>query len=193
MDLINLRNSTLYYAAGMMALNPIAWNILAQVEYRWHLVSTLFGNQKKVACFATALLILFLNAIRTTLFHQAIDEQPKLAHDSFFTDILAYLLIGIGQMFVWTSFYRLGFFATFLGDYFGIFTLSEPVTAFPYSVCGDPMYWGSSISYLGYAVLERSMTGLVLTVVICIIYYLAILVESRMLYIIYSEKNKKGN
>ena len=38
------------------------------------------------------------------------------------------------------------------GDYFGIL-MDEPVTGFPFSLTENPMYWGSSATYLGLALM----------------------------------------
>lgn len=38
----------------------------------------------------------------------------------------------------------------FLGDYFGIL-MDEKVTAFPFNIIENPMYWGSTANYLGLA------------------------------------------
>lgn len=38
------------------------------------------------------------------------------------------------------------------GDYFGILKESR-VTTFPFSVLDNPMYWGSTANYLGWALM----------------------------------------
>jgi phosphatidylethanolamine N-methyltransferase len=46
--------------------------------------------------------------------------------------------------------WALGVTGTYLGDYFGIL-MSEMVTGFPFNVMSDPMYWGSSMCFVGVA------------------------------------------
>ncbi len=84
-----------------------------------------------------------------------IDSQPKLDWED--TDILFgfgwHSIIGVaiicfGQVFVISSFYRLGITGTFLGDYCGIL-LDEPIRGFPFNVLDNPMYVGSTLSFLG--------------------------------------------
>jgi hypothetical protein len=53
--------------------------------------------------------------------------------------IVAAVLVGLGQLFVLSSFYRLGITGTFLGDYCGIL-MDERVTGFPFNVLDNPMY-----------------------------------------------------
>ena len=61
-------------------------------------------------------------------------------------------LLGLGQLFVITSIYALGITGTYLGDYFGIL-MSHRVTSFPFNVLSDPMYVGSTLAFLGGAIL----------------------------------------
>lgn len=46
--------------------------------------------------------------------------------------------------------WALGITGTYLGDYFGIL-MDDIVTGFPFNVMGDPMYWGSSMCFVGVA------------------------------------------
>lgn len=61
MDLIDLGKSSLYYSIAFIFLNPFAWNIIAQIEYRTQAISGLFCKNKKVAVTLVAFLILILN------------------------------------------------------------------------------------------------------------------------------------
>ena len=54
--------------------------------------------------------------------------------------------------------YSLGVTGTYLGDYFGIL-MDDLVTGFPFSVVGAPMYVGSTMSFLGTAVLVGRWGG----------------------------------
>lgn len=40
----------------------------------------------------------------------------------------------------------------FTGDYFGIL-MDKKVTAFPFNIMENPMYWGSTANYLGLALM----------------------------------------
>ena len=58
----------------------------------------------------------------------------------------------VGGVLVLGSFYRLGITGTYLGDHFGIL-LRQRVTEFPFNFCSHPMYEGSTLIFLGYALL----------------------------------------
>lgn len=75
-----------------------------------------------------------------------------------------------------SSTYALGLTGTYLGDYFGIL-LDEPVTGFPFNVMGAPMYNGSSLSFLGTALLYGRPAGLVLSGLVWVVYGVALRFE----------------
>ena len=82
----------------------------------------------------------------------------------------------MGNTLVLSSYYRLGLTGTFLGDYFGIL-MDEPVTGFPFNVTGAPMYWGSTMSFLGSAILYGRPAGAVLTGLVFVVYWCALQFE----------------
>lgn len=187
--LVDLSSPVFWQAIICIAINPLYWNTVAQIEYYTHSISKLFCSNKKLAVAVLGITIVLLNVLRTTMFELAISSQP--VYDLPFTThhYLGYLLIAIGQFLTISSFYKLGFYATFLADHFGLFMHDAPITSFPFNVLSDPMYWGSTITYLGIAVSQSSPSGLLLTFWIFIIYKLAIMQESKMLHIIYSKKS----
>lgn len=75
-----------------------------------------------------------------------------------------------------SSFWALGITGTFLGDYFGIL-MDEMVEGFPFNVTGSPMYWGSTCSFLGVALVRGKLAGLLLTVLVYIVYSVALRYE----------------
>jgi phosphatidylethanolamine N-methyltransferase len=98
--------------------------------------------------------------------------------------------IALGQVFVLTSFYKLGFLGTFLADYFG-FLKDEPVTGFPYSqYMSNPMYMGATLSFLGNALMGASPAGIVLTLWVYIVYRVALALEETFTNWIYAERER---
>lgn len=188
MELIHWTDPLLWTSAFFMLFGPLIWNILAQTEYYHHSLTQLFCGHKKIAIIALAFIILLLNYLRSTVFNLAIESQPKfpLSHPVLF--IISIVLVGFGQLLVWASFYRLGFYPTFLADYFGVFIHDAPITSFPFSVCNDPMYFGSAVTHFGVAIAHSSPAGLLLSAFLSIVYKLAISQEGKMLQIIYSKK-----
>ena len=61
--------------------------------------------------------------------------------------IVPAVLALVGQTFVISSTWMLGVTGTFLGDYFGIL-MNSRVEGFPFNVVRDPMYTGSTLSFL---------------------------------------------
>lgn len=56
----------------------------------------------------------------------------------------------IGNVLVLSSFYRLGITGTYLGDHFGIL-MKQRITDFPFNWFSHPMYEGSTLVFLSYA------------------------------------------
>lgn len=187
-QLIDFSNPEFVKALICIAINPLYWNTVAQIEYYTHSVSKVFCSSKKLSVTILATTIILLNILRTYQFEEAIKAQPKFSPDFIILTYIGYFLILLGQFFTLTSFYQLGFYATFLADHFGLFIHDAPITSFPFNFMSDPMYWGSTISYLGIALTQSSPAGLILTLWVAIVYKLAIIQESKMLNLIYSKK-----
>lgn len=188
MDLVAFSDPLLLKAAFCIILNPLYWNIIAQTEYYYHWVSNLFCLRKKLAVTLLGITIVLLNVLRTYSIHEAIASQPKLEFLHPGVRFIGLGIAGIGQVLAITSFYKLGFYTSFLGDYFGIIVHDAPIRTFPYSICEDPMYWGGAMSYLGMSIFEGSPSGVLLSILVVIVYKVAISQESKMLHIIYSTK-----
>ncbi|GAB1296168.1 Phosphatidylethanolamine N-methyltransferase [Apodemus speciosus] len=142
--------------------------------------------------FVAAVLTIVFNPLFWNVgFTQAMMRQPKMdGLDNHTTYFLGLALLGWGLVFVLSSFYALGFTGTFLGDYFGILKESR-VTTFPFSVLDNPMYWGSTANYLGWALMHASPTGLLLTVLVALVYVVALLYEEPFTAEIYRRKATK--
>uniref|UniRef100_A0ABK0LV85 Phosphatidylethanolamine N-methyltransferase n=1 Tax=Rattus norvegicus TaxID=10116 RepID=A0ABK0LV85_RAT len=160
---------------------------VARWEQRTRKLSRAFGSPY-LACYSLGSIILLLNILRSHCFTQAMMSQPKMEGlDSHTIYFLGLALLGWGLVFVLSSFYALGFTGTFLGDYFGILKESR-VTTFPFSVLDNPMYWGSTANYLGWALMHASPTGLLLTVLVALVYVVALLFEEPFTAEIYRRK-----
>lgn len=72
--------------------------------------------------------------------------------------------------------YVLGITGTYLGDYFGIL-MDRRVTSFPFNVTDAPMYYGSTLSFLGTAILYGKPAGILLTAGILAVYIVALRFE----------------
>ncbi|XP_037019143.2 phosphatidylethanolamine N-methyltransferase isoform X4 [Artibeus jamaicensis] len=167
--------------------NPLFWNVVARWEQRTRKLSQAMGSPY-LACYMLGGVILLLNVLRSHCFTQAMLSQPRMdSLDSPVAHLTGLLLLGVGSVLVLSSFFALGFTGTFLGDYFGILKESR-VTTFPFSVLDNPMYWGSTANYLGWAMVHASPAGLLLTAVVALTYVVAILYEGPFTAEIYRQK-----
>ena len=173
-DLINVQDPLFLKALGVVVAAPAIWNTVARNEYRRHTLRKLTGSPQG-ATYVMALWIFFFSIYRDfVVVEQLIPSQPQASFlDNDAVRAVATLLVAAGQVLVLSSMWRLGLAGTYLGDYAGWFVFTEPVTAFPFSVCSAPMYWGSSLSFLGTSLWKASPAGVVLSVFIFAVYEVA--------------------
>jgi len=88
--------------------------------------------------------------------------------------------------------WALGITGTYLGDYFGIL-MDHMVTGFPFSVTDAPMYYGSTMSFLGTAVLFGKPAGILLTAEVLIVYLIALRFEDPFTAGIYQKRADRQN
>lgn len=180
-------NPKLWLAAVCVVFNPLFWNVVARWEYRTRALTHYFGSAER-GCYALAVVICLLGLFRDYWFEEAISSQPiAVALCTDRVEILGTLLIVIGTVLVLSSTWSLGITGTFLGDYFGLL-LSKRATSFPFSIMNNPMYWGSTMNFLGYSLRQCSPTGLLLTALVAACYKIAIMYEGPFTERIYAEK-----
>ena len=75
----------------------------------------------------------------------------------------------VGNTLVLSSMWALGVTGTYLGDYFGIL-MDHKVEGFPFNVTNAPMYWGSTCSFLGWALVRGRLAGVLLSVEVFFMY-----------------------
>lgn len=150
--------------------NPLFWNVLGRLEYRTRALSWLAGGNRRVACYAFALVVFSLGLYRDYLFTEAVAHGRRVA-----LPMAARLLVGpalavAGNVLVLSSMWRLGVLGTYLGDHFGILMKGGPVRGFPFSAVEHPMYRGATMVFMGYALYCESLTGLLLTLAAALSY-----------------------
>ncbi|KXS15621.1 phospholipid methyltransferase [Gonapodya prolifera JEL478] len=189
-SLVDFTQPTLWLAIGHVVFNPLAWNIIAQNEYRKKTITRLVGTPHRgVALLGTAIFVAGLS--RDLVFAWAMEHQPKL--DTLDTPLVkysGYTSIALGLLFVLSSTYRLGLVNTYLGDYFGLL-MDRRVTEFPFNVLEHPMYYGSTLNFFGTALLRTSPAGLLITLSVAIVYQIAQGYEGDFTGKIYAEREKK--
>ena len=127
----------------------------------------------------------------TASFERALSVQPTctvLLHPA--VKAFAALLFAAGLLFVLSSILALGITGTFLGDYFGIL-MDHKVTSFPFNVIADPMYWGSAANFVAVSLWYGKPAGLLLSVLVIVVYKVALLFEGPFTEMIYREASKK--
>ncbi|KAJ5909083.1 Phosphatidyl-N-methylethanolamine N-methyltransferase, partial [Penicillium taxi] len=178
---------TVKVSAATIAFNPIFWNIVARAEYNNRTLTRIFGGPYR-GCYFLAVTIFSLGILRDHVFSVALDEQPFYA--PVHQPILGATLIASGSVLVVSSMWALGVTGTYLGDYFGIL-MDAPVTGFPFNVTGSPMYWGSTMNFLGVTLWKGKVAGLLLTLEVLILYIFALRWEDPFTAEIYAKRERQ--
>ncbi|KAI9840693.1 MAG: Phosphatidyl-N-methylethanolamine N-methyltransferase [Sclerophora amabilis] len=174
---IDLNQKSLLISACSIAFNPIFWNTVARQEYHYKVLTKAFRGNSRYGCYALAATIFLLGIYRDLLYERALRSQPSHpALHSMNIDLLAYALLLAGNTLVLSSMWALGLTGTYLGDYFGIL-MDDRVTSFPFNVTDAPMYYGSTLSFLGTALLYGKPAGLLLTAEVFLVYKVALSYE----------------
>jgi len=188
---VDFSKPSLYFSLASIAFNPTAWNIVARNEYRNKTITKIFGGNARDGCYFLAASIFFAGMLRDSLFKNAIAEQPhvQILPDSL-SVIIPAVLVGLGQLFVITSTWQLGITGTFLGDYFGIL-MDHRVEGFPFNVLTDPMYVGSTMTFVGTSLWYESPAGLLISLYVYVVYVIALRFEGPFTDMIYSTREAK--
>ncbi|KAJ7468747.1 phospholipid methyltransferase, partial [Mycena latifolia] len=187
-DLVDFTQTSLLVSLLSILFNPIAWNIVAQNEYRNKTITRMFGGNARYGCYFLAVLIFSFGIFRDSLYHRALADQPQHALLPAPLDtVVPAVLFLLGQTFVVTSTWVLGVTGTFLGDYFGIL-MDHRVEGFPFNVLRDPMYVGSTMSFAATALWYERPAGLLITLYVYIIYVIALRFEGPFTDMIYSKR-----
>ncbi len=162
-----------------------------QTEYHNKILTRLFGGRSQTACYFLAAVIFSIGIVRDLLYERALRHQPS--HPLLETDLATYTgyaLLACGNILVISSTWALGITGTFLGDYFGIL-MDKMVTGFPFNVTDAPMYYGSTMSFLGSALVYGKPAGILLTAEILVVYLVALAFENPFTAQIYARRDRE--
>ncbi|XP_060082844.1 uncharacterized protein LOC132562135 isoform X1 [Ylistrum balloti] len=189
LQFLQLNDYNLWITSFCVVFNPFFWNVVARWEYRNGGISKALGG-KKQGVVLMAIMILSLGVFRDWMFKLMLESQPKwpMLYENWLL-LSGYASIWIGTTLVFSSFYSLGFYGTFLGDYFGIL-MDKKVTGFPFNILDNPMYVGSTLNFLGAALVKASQTGIFVSMIVAIVYRIALMFEGPFTEHIYSQKKK---
>ncbi|KAJ7254150.1 phospholipid methyltransferase-domain-containing protein [Mycena rebaudengoi] len=180
--LFDLSQTSLLVSLLSILFNPVAWNIVAQNEYRNKTITRLFGGNARYGCYFLTILIFSFGILRESLYHRALTDQPHHAIlPAPFDIVVPVLLFSIGQTFIVTSTWALGVTGTFLGNYFGIL-MDHRVEGFPFNVLHNPMYVGSTMCFARTALWYERPAGLFITPYVYIVYIVALRFEGPLIY-----------
>jgi phosphatidylethanolamine/phosphatidyl-N-methylethanolamine N-methyltransferase len=178
-------------AAAAILFNPTFWNTAARLEYHHKTLTRLAGGNSLYACYGLAVVIFSLGLIRDALYERALRAQPS--HPYLLTlpsQALAVALVTCGNILVLSSMWALGITGTYLGDYFGIL-MDEMVTGFPFNVTDAPMYYGSTMSFLGTALWYGKPAGVLLSALVFVVYKVALTFEDPFTAEIYARRERE--
>ncbi|KAK3672238.1 Phosphatidyl-N-methylethanolamine N-methyltransferase [Recurvomyces mirabilis] len=189
--LVDFTQPTLYLSAATILFNPTFWNFVARTEYHNKTLTKLAGGNALYGCYGLAVTIFLLGLIRDAVYERALRQQPSHpAMLGFVPQALAVGLVASGNVLVLSSMWALGITGTYLGDYFGIL-MDEMVTGFPFNVTDAPMYWGSTLSFLGTALWYGKPAGVLLTVLVYTAYRIALTFEDPFTAEIYAKRERE--
>lgn len=176
-------------ACLVVMVNPLLWNLCARFEYNTHAISRFCRGRRK-GVVALAAFILINSSLRTLFVHFTMNKYSKWEFlEGNFVTYFGYFFVGVGTFLVLASAWKLGFFGTFLGDYFGIL-MDEKVTGFPFNIVDHPMYWGTFILYTGGALHQASVIGLLMALFLGLSLIIAVRYEGPFTTMIYAKKEQ---
>ena len=167
---LNLKNPLILLSGLHIIFNVLYWNITSLIQYKTNFFSNLIGSKKK-AVYIHSLMIFSFGLSRDFLYKYVVNTSSIFSLiDNQYMTYLGYMILLIGTTLVISATYKLGIVGTFNGDAYG-FLLPSIITSFPFNLFNAPMYLGSTLNFLGYALIKKSLVGLVLTIVVGMAYY----------------------
>ena len=151
--------------------NVLLWNVTSRIQYKTKFFSNLFGDKKR-AVYIHSIIIFSFGLSRNFLYKYVVNTSNNFFPliDNQYTTYIGYMMLLIGIILVSSATYKLGLIGTYNGDAYG-FLLPSIITSFPFNLFNAPMYLGSTLNFLGYAIINKSLTGIALTILVGIVYF----------------------
>ncbi|ESK84394.1 methylene-fatty-acyl-phospholipid synthase [Moniliophthora roreri MCA 2997] len=181
---IDLTQPSLYISLLSVGASPLVWNLVGRNEYRNRTLTKAVGA--RIGCAILGITIFIAGLLRDVLYKVALFAQPHWPLPYFLQTIIAWLIFGAGNFLVATSFLALGFYGTYMGDYFGILQ-KRRVTGFPFNILKHPMYTGSTLCFVGAALWYERPAGLLVAIYVHATYALAVEYEGPFTDMIYAQ------
>ncbi|ODQ79328.1 hypothetical protein BABINDRAFT_8281 [Babjeviella inositovora NRRL Y-12698] len=189
---IDYSQKTFKYSLFLICFNPTFWNVAARLEYEDKTLTKFARGNARYGCYGLAVAIFSLGIYRDFIYELALRTQPvmdALTHPLI--KVLAVLIFLSGNVLVLSSMWALGVTGTYLGDYFGIM-MDERVTGFPFNICSNPMYDGSSLCFLGTGLYFGKPAGIFTSFFVFLVYRFALLYEEPFTAMIYAKRDQKS-
>lgn len=189
---IDFKDPMLYLMILHILFNPIYWTITSTIEFKTRFFRKLWCGNKCLAVIAHGLFIFLCGLSRNFTFKYIVETRKHAENFPEFLVYVGYIVYGYGILLVTCSTYQLGIFGTFNGDAYG-YLLPGIITSFPFNVSKSPMYDGSSLNFLGHALINKSPVGIFFSVIVYLTYKMTCIFEDKLTEEIYSkeEKDKK--
>lgn len=176
---VDFSDRNLWICVATVVWCPLWWNVVGRIEFRTRFLTNLCGGSARAGIFAMAASILGFGFYRDWRLFLLMNSQPHwavVAPDELTCKWLGHAIVFVGTSLVLSSCYKLGFYNTFLGDYFGVL-MEKKVESFPFSVLNHPMYVGAALNFIGSSISNRSTCGLLMTVLAIVGYVAAAAAE----------------
>ena len=168
-QMINFKNPFLWLSIMHIIFNVMYWNITSTIQYKTKIFTKLFGDKKK-AVYIHTIIVFSIGLSRDYLYKYVVNTSNIISIiDNQYMTFLGYLMLLLGNILVLSATYKLGIIGTFNGDAYG-FLLPSIITSFPFNIFNAPMYLGSTLNFLGYAMIKKSITGFFLTILVAVAY-----------------------
>lgn len=176
-SLVDYNNFWVTLTALSIVLCPLVNNLIARMEYKTRFLTKLFQDHKRAARFFAAFSVL-LAIQRDYSFYRMVRSQPQWP--DLYENWILWLGFGLtytGATLIYSAFKLVGFYAIFMGEYFGIFLDSQPCE-FPYNLFSHPVYVGTLLSFIGVSMVFASQAGLFFCVLALVVFTVAGAVET---------------
>lgn len=165
-------------------LSVLVWGLLPHLQYKYKIISKFFNDDMEIAADFLAFLLIHIGTFRNYAFTESIFNNKRFDFGDFniITTIFGVSILLFGSLLWITSLLKLGLRGSYFGDHFG-FLFKKRIESFPFNVLENPQYTGSKLFLLGQSILFRSLTGLVMTIFISLLY--------SFLFFVFEKKNMK--
>jgi phosphatidylethanolamine N-methyltransferase len=172
----------------LSAINTFALMLIPFLQYRYKFISKFTGDDMGRAADFAAYVLIHIGTFRNYSFIESTyNSKPiELGLFNYLIVLTGLLTLVLGSVLVAFAFRKLGLRGMYFGDHFG-FIMNNRIDSFPYNYFENPQYIGCVMMYLGYSLICRSLTGLIMTSFIVLCYQILFrFFEKKQLKMLYN-------